>query len=633
MNTVQPISIEGGCRTRHRTAAILLLLLFLIMSAMPGKASGADGDNDGLDDDEELTLAETYAPILQFEGKERCFPVSIPYHLNNSNLNLSRSEDEGDLLVDPAPSVARIGNLTDPDEKYYLDNRLGTIHDDGIEEDYASQEGELGYTVYARVTPVVYRSRSYIVIQYWMFYAFNRGPLNTHEGDWEVVQIVLDRDDKPLEAMYSQHTSGERAPWDLVVRDGNHPTVFVARGSHANYFRPYQGRLSLANDAVGDSGKRLGPGDYELVLLGEKGKGDHPEDQAWLMFAGRWGEYGGDEDELRGKRGPQGPVYREEGAIWNDPMGWGRDLDEVTATTLRLNWFFHNFVMIFLTLAGIGLFLKILRIRRDHRASGVGKRIFSILYLERPNLASLGNLLTIIAMGFAVAALFLPWYRISIDVDSGDYRTHGMVDVLTVSGDHGVMVNTLESGQGMIQVFAFPLPFSFIIGLGLFFLILATVGVRESRVLGRKYLVAGLKIALPVLLILVVVSRASSMEDLLPVELEDEQQDVLDTASRSPWGGRETTQVGEYGTAEVEWGLARGGWYLAYSGILLFMAGILGIISGSEFYRRDPGSRETVDGIRKAVGIPGPGDDGQTGEPQDQAIDRTLNDKENFLRP
>ena len=45
----------------------------------------------------------------------------------------------------------------------------------------------------------------------------------------------------------------------------------------------------------------------------------------------------------------------------------------------------------------------------------------------------------------------------------GEFPQVRAVEVVSVSGEDGVLVNTLESNAGMIQVFAFPLPFSYII--------------------------------------------------------------------------------------------------------------------------------------------------------------------------
>ncbi len=518
-----------------------------------------------------------------------------------AGVNHSLNQDREELMGFPELAVPEIKVFQDPDGKYYLDNRLGNVSNDDIEKNYTAIEKDLGYTVYARVTDQTYKSKMYIIIQYWMFYAFNKGPLNTHEGDWEMVQLVLDSNQNPREAMYSQHISGERAEWDLLESDGEHMKVYIARGSHANYFRSYQGKLSLSNDVVCSDGKTLEPEDYTLVQLGEKGLGDHTPDQDWLEFAGRWGEWGGAQDELRGKRGSYGPVYREEGEMWDTPMDWGKDLNSVNENTFRLNWFFYNFFEIFIVLAFIGFLIRLLRIRKSYKETGLGKRIFSILYIDGPNLKSIGNLLTIVGVALAVASLFHPWYSISVDVDSGDFKTDGMVEVVHISGEDGVLINTLESNSGMIQVFSFPLPFSYIIGLGLLFLLMGTIGVQKSTALGRKYLIAGIKLALPIAIILIFVAQAANLVGMAPIDLDQESEDLVDTVSSSPWEGNDTAVVGEYGSAEVEWGIEQGGWYLLGAGALLFLAGIMEIISSKDLYGPDPKHEKSIQEIRQKI--------------------------------
>ena len=78
-------------------------------------------------------------------------------------------------------------------DNYYLDNQRGTvtIGDNGIENDYQSKMAALGYKVYAHV------DTTSNIIQYWFFYAFNGGDLNRHEGDWEMIQVVLSETTNP----------------------------------------------------------------------------------------------------------------------------------------------------------------------------------------------------------------------------------------------------------------------------------------------------------------------------------------------------------------------------------------------------------------------------------------------------
>ena len=42
---------------------------------------------------------------------------------------------------------------------------------------------------------------------YWFLYMYNDAP-NKHEGDWEMVKIELDVEERPVEAAYASHRSG-----------------------------------------------------------------------------------------------------------------------------------------------------------------------------------------------------------------------------------------------------------------------------------------------------------------------------------------------------------------------------------------------------------------------------------------
>jgi hypothetical protein len=105
---------------------------------------------------------------------------------------------------------------------------------------YAAGGG--GPAVYGRVAHEAGR----VVLQYWYFdyddvYSYAYPPSDfiwqAHEGDWEVVNIVLAGDEQPISVGYSEHCLGARRAWDTVPRfDDTHPLVHVAVGSHANYF-------------------------------------------------------------------------------------------------------------------------------------------------------------------------------------------------------------------------------------------------------------------------------------------------------------------------------------------------------------------------------------------------------------
>jgi hypothetical protein len=90
---------------------------------------------------------------------------------------------------------------------------------------------------------------NWTVIQYHFFYAFNdwrlaANGINHHEGDWEMVAVYL-KDEVPHAVLLSQHKAGYMERWDKISkavdfqgRETDHPIVYVALGSHANYSRP-----------------------------------------------------------------------------------------------------------------------------------------------------------------------------------------------------------------------------------------------------------------------------------------------------------------------------------------------------------------------------------------------------------
>ena len=105
-------------------------------------------------------------------------------------------------------------------------------------------------------------------LQYWLFYYYNDfqlvGPLfsgGKHEGDWELVQLRLGDDEKPvagrlLPAQDRREQGVGRRPQGAQLAAT--PLVYVARGSHANYF---SARLALHRRVV-RPGRRQRPADH-----------------------------------------------------------------------------------------------------------------------------------------------------------------------------------------------------------------------------------------------------------------------------------------------------------------------------------------------------------------------------------
>jgi hypothetical protein len=125
------------------------------------------------------------------------------------------------------------------------------------------QIAQEAYRLYARILerdpqPVYYgrvlrerdaEGNQWTVLQYHFFYAFNdwrlaANGMNHHEGDWEMASVYL-KNEKPYGMLFSQHRAGYMERWEKVRKavdrhgnQSNHPLVYVALGSHANYSQP-----------------------------------------------------------------------------------------------------------------------------------------------------------------------------------------------------------------------------------------------------------------------------------------------------------------------------------------------------------------------------------------------------------
>jgi hypothetical protein len=501
---------------------------------------------------DENIMAE-YAPIFYFEGEETCYPVTTQYHLDNSENKIN--DDLG---------------IT------YYDNLIGTVNDNNILKDYQSKQSTLGYTVYYRID----ESSGKTVVQYWMFYAFNNGDLNQHEGDWELVQIVINNNEAES-VMYSQHHSGQQASWSQVEKTNNNFHVYVARGSHANYLRSYSGVLGVASDHVGSNGKILRPTNYQLVSL---------NDQEWLGFVGRWGEVNNVEDLALGRAGPNGPMFREDGYMWDSPINWGTNLPMADDNIFFAEMILYNFVLIFalITILSVGLLLY--RLYRNKDTVGVGPRIFSFLYIDGVNLKSIGNILFIVGFTVAILALFYPWYAMSAAADSQVFTTDGLTNFLLIDGLNGIQIS-LPGSSGPVPLGSLILPFSVFIAIGLIFTLIRTIGIQESNKLGGKYLFKGIRLIIPVILIIIcIVAISMIVSNSVPAEAESSMMPVLESLSSAPLGGSSSIQISEGGLTnqiDMNWGLGLGAYLLIFSGIIMIIAGICEKISNTDLFKKE----------------------------------------------
>jgi hypothetical protein len=157
-------------------------------------------------------------------------------------------------------------------------------------------------------------------LQYWFWYFYNdynlAGRIGLHEGDWEMVQFrMLDFQPgeelttaKPDLAVYAQHRHAQQASWNDVEKLAGSPdtaVVYVARGSHASYFRSGYHETEVWYDMA--DGKRRTPW-LSLEIVGD----DSP---SWVAWPGRWGDTTARHPKWESPS-PDGPAQHKQ---WDDP--------------------------------------------------------------------------------------------------------------------------------------------------------------------------------------------------------------------------------------------------------------------------------------------------------------------------
>ena len=280
----------------HRAARVLVcsVAVLIAAAALAGTAAAADT----LD----AQLLKTYEPVLVFHPNEQLRPTKVQSFVADSELErfVGSTAQQVPLdafwtVVDPDPEPGELGSLAPG--LHRLDqvgcHASAPLADAAC---YAAAwaEGSGGDAVYGRVV----RTGTQIVLQYWLFYYDNPlllppAPAGTfwqsHEGDWELVNVILDTAGEPEQAAYSQHCSGQRKAWSGVDKvDGTHPVAYVALGSHANYFKP----LGLVPITCLPPGVPALPFIVDQVVAGPTDRTSiHTiEGMPWSEFPGYWGE-------------------------------------------------------------------------------------------------------------------------------------------------------------------------------------------------------------------------------------------------------------------------------------------------------------------------------------------------------
>ena len=230
-----------------------------------------------------LATAEQFAPVLHLSAAEHYRPLAMQDYVAQASLR-SGTPPRG-RLAQSAPTLFSLPTGTGAS---YLDVRGAEPYQHASRYRTIEQQLEQAHprpTVYWRITRQA--STGTTAIEYWFLYLYNDFA-DKHEADWEGVTVFV-KDESPIGSAYSQHQGRSWTPWPGKASD-DHPAVYVAAGSHANYPAPGSYRVKVCftiaikrcttasqrDNARGD-GATLTSSDYDLVQLGGTG------------FTGSWG--------------------------------------------------------------------------------------------------------------------------------------------------------------------------------------------------------------------------------------------------------------------------------------------------------------------------------------------------------
>ncbi len=277
-------------------------------------------------------LVDTYSPIVMLraqrdppcdKAKEQFDPTTVDVMLGNPRVRLRRTDASGRLrTVTRAPSVADVAAR---DKGWYLD-----VPGDALNPGCTYAKDFAALRRAGRAPPIAYAhiarelGQPGLVVQYFFFYYYNQFN-DLHEGDWEGMQVAFDGASTPEQALAQdptrialfQHAGGEKADWDdgRVEKEGTHPVVYPAAGSHATFFASAvyvengNGGSGLGCDNTSEPLRRLRP---RPVLVPDAPRPDGRF--GWLTYLGHWGErHGGFSN------GPTGPITKRQ---WSEPFAW-----------------------------------------------------------------------------------------------------------------------------------------------------------------------------------------------------------------------------------------------------------------------------------------------------------------------
>ncbi len=147
-----------------------------------------------------------------------------------------------------------------------------------------------------------------------------------HEGDWELVTVILDVPAARSLPVTAGTAPGTKRAWAKVPKRGQRPVVYVALGSHANYFAPgtwahergcwpelaisvFQQNGKALRDFAG-RGRSVSPRLARLTHVASVGARFRGMGEDQFIFIA--------DGVMTYKAGPTGPLFK---TVWKNPIG------------------------------------------------------------------------------------------------------------------------------------------------------------------------------------------------------------------------------------------------------------------------------------------------------------------------
>jgi hypothetical protein len=441
----------SGSGSQRLIGAVLAIVLVL---ALPAWARGAESAAQ--------RLAEMYSPLLSLEPQAKPCGSGEAYRPTTVDIVLGRQDvllrDPAGGLVKRAPTSSDLWGLG---AGYYLDFPGNPLNPGcNYERQFRKWNDGRPNTVYAHIaTDPLHPGK--LAVGYWFYYTFNDFT-DKHESDWEMAQVDFAASTPaaalrlgPYEVDLSQHAGGERSAWTdtKLQREGTHPVIYDATGSHANYFSAalYLGRGAREGFGCDDTRTATQKLQLRTVLLPDV-PSSASAPYAWLAFQGRWGQ------KERGiNNGPTGPAAKEQ---WLAPIEWADGLREtsvevpsgtafglsvgnffcgaVSGGAVALNWsLIHPLPFVALVLLALaGLLAAVARTTwrppdphplRRRRQGGQIFRATTRVYAEH------------IPIFAAAGAIFVPIYLMAAGIQWAIFHLTSVAPLVALDGRHGAV--------------------------------------------------------------------------------------------------------------------------------------------------------------------------------------------------